>query len=142
MFTEPIFITRAPSKDDLSDDERELAAILYELVASEAAFLNSMRTLDAHFVHNADFYDDDVLPPADRHVLFAGIEACMQTYYFYFFCFSFWSGFGQSSEQYFSKVMIFFLIFIEKSFKFQILFIEILPATVLCDTIFFTINHA
>jgi hypothetical protein len=40
--------------------------------------LNSMRTLDAHFVHNADFYDDDVLPPADRHVLFAGIEACMQ----------------------------------------------------------------
>jgi hypothetical protein len=107
MFTEPIFITRAPSKDDLSDDERELAAILYELVASEAAFLNSMRTLDAHFVHNADFYDDDVLPPADRHVLFAGIEACMQTYYFYFFCFSFWRGFAQSSEQYFSKVMIF-----------------------------------
>jgi DNA-binding transcriptional regulator YbjK len=77
MFTEPIFITRA-LKDDLSDDERELAAILYELVASEAAFLNSMRTLDAHFVHNADFYDDDVLPPADRQVLFAGIEACMQ----------------------------------------------------------------
>lgn len=78
MFTKPIFITR--SKGELSDDERELAAILYELVASEAAYLNSLRTLDAHFVHNADFYDDDVLPPADRHVLFAGIEACMQIF--------------------------------------------------------------
>lgn len=75
------------SEDELSDDERELAAIMYELVASEAAYLKSLRTLDAHFVHNADFYDDDVLPPADRQVLFAGIEACMQIYLFLFIIF-------------------------------------------------------
>ncbi|XP_059472398.1 rho guanine nucleotide exchange factor 26-like [Neocloeon triangulifer] len=56
----------------LSDDERELASILYELVASEAAYLKSLRTLDLHFVRNTDFYDDAVLSPEDRHFLFSG----------------------------------------------------------------------
>ncbi|CAB3385347.1 Hypothetical predicted protein [Cloeon dipterum] len=59
----------------LSDDERELAAILYELVASEAAYLKSLRTLNLHFARNTDFYDDDVLSSEDRHVLFSSIDA-------------------------------------------------------------------
>jgi hypothetical protein len=61
--------------DDLSLEERRLAETKYEIIGVEAAYLRSIRFLESHFAHCPEFYDEEILPPNERHLLFSGIEA-------------------------------------------------------------------
>ncbi|KAF4526364.1 hypothetical protein B566_EDAN014102 [Ephemera danica] len=61
--------------DELSAEERRLAEFKYEVLAAEASFLRSIRFLESHFAHCPEFYDEEILPASDRHLLFSGIEA-------------------------------------------------------------------
>lgn len=61
------------STGSLSPAQKRLQEAKFELLTSEASYLNSLNVLEAHFISHPAFREERVLPLAERELLFSTI---------------------------------------------------------------------
>jgi neuronal guanine nucleotide exchange factor len=53
--------------------QKKLQEAKFEIITSEASYINSLNVLEKHFMSSLEMYDDSVLSKNDRRTLFSNL---------------------------------------------------------------------
>nr|CAB3260960.1 uncharacterized protein LOC100176478 [Phallusia mammillata] len=67
-------VMKSGAQDGMTPEELKLQQAQFEVITSQASYLRSMNILVTHFMEDWAMESCDVLPTADRHVLFSNIQ--------------------------------------------------------------------